>query len=492
MKGVTPESLAANRDMVRELNALLQERLAGGEPDVSEFLSRHGRVFPGAQTLDDIIEQLAARMAQMQSLMASLSPEQRHELQDMMDALLQDDRLRWDLAQLAATLDQLLPDGLGQRFDFPGTEELTLEGALPQLGRLRRLDQLSDQLGDIRIARGAGRDRPRRAGRAARPRGGRRAARAAGAGRATRRGGLRRAHGDRLELTASRRPARRPEGSRRAVRAAVPRRFRRPRSAGDGRRRRAQRRQPGLRVRPAVRPASRRTLANALARGRAIAEVSGSTPADFEVLEVEDANRAATVLLVDMSRSMLLRGCFLAAKKVAIALDTLIRSKYPRDELHVVGFAYYAREIAPTAWPLSWHGYEYGTNLQHGLMLRAAAARPQPRRQSLDRGHHRRRADGPFRERAGRVQLPADAPDPARDAARGLPLHARRHHHQHVHAGALARAGRVRRSHDEAQSRPRLLRHARAIWANTSWSTTWGDAARSEVFDRRSWPLLAG
>jgi uncharacterized protein with von Willebrand factor type A (vWA) domain len=81
-------------------------------------------------------------------------------------------------------------------------------------------------------------------------------------------------------------------------------------------------------------------------------------------------SRVATVLLVDMSRSMLLRGCFLAAKKVAIALDTLIRTRYPRDELHVVGFAYYAREIRPGALAgLSWHGYEYGTNLQHGLML---------------------------------------------------------------------------------------------------------------------------
>ena len=44
---------------------------------------------------------------------------------------------------------------------------------------------------------------------------------------------------------------------------------------------------------------------------------------------------------------MLLRGCFLAAKKVALALDMLIRTRYPHDELHVVGFAYYAREIAP-------------------------------------------------------------------------------------------------------------------------------------------------
>ncbi|MGI8929659.1 MAG: hypothetical protein ACR2H0_09400, partial [Candidatus Limnocylindrales bacterium] len=147
IRGTTPESLAANREMVRELNSLLQERLAGSDPDVSGFLSRYGQVFPGAQTLDDIIEQLAARMAQMQSLMSSLSPEQRQELQEMMDALLRDDRLRWDLAQLAATLDQLLPNGLGQRFDFRGAEELTLEGALAQLGRLRRLDRLDAPLG---------------------------------------------------------------------------------------------------------------------------------------------------------------------------------------------------------------------------------------------------------------------------------------------------------------------------------------------------------
>ena len=67
---------------------------------------------------------------------------------------------------------------------------------------------------------------------------------------------------------------------------------------------------------------------------------------------------------------MLLRGCFLAAKKVAVALDTLIRTQFPRDRLHVVGFAYYAREIRPGALAgLSWQGYEYGTNLQHGLML---------------------------------------------------------------------------------------------------------------------------
>jgi len=65
-----------------------------------------------------------------------------------------------------------------------------------------------------------------------------------------------------------------------------------------------------------------------------------------------------------------LRGCFVAAKKVAIALHTLIRTEFPRDDLSVIGFAYYAREIRPESLAeLSWHGYEYGTNLQHGLML---------------------------------------------------------------------------------------------------------------------------
>ena len=67
----------------------------------------------------------------------------------MMDALLRDDRLRWDLAQLAATLDQLLPEGLGQRYEFRGTDELSLTGALEQLGRLNRLDRLAAEMGEI-------------------------------------------------------------------------------------------------------------------------------------------------------------------------------------------------------------------------------------------------------------------------------------------------------------------------------------------------------
>jgi uncharacterized protein with von Willebrand factor type A (vWA) domain len=122
----------------------------------------------------------------------------------------------------------------------------------------------------------------------------------------------------------------------------------------------------------------RATLTNALARednAPAARRTRGDPaihlePGDFEVFRTEQLTRTSTVLLVDMSRSMLLRGCFLAAKKVAVALDTLIRTQYPHDHLTVIGFAYYAREIRPGALAeLTWHGYEYGTNLQHGLLL---------------------------------------------------------------------------------------------------------------------------
>ena len=378
IQGITPEDLAANREMVRDLNQLLQEKLAGGEPDASDFLARHGRFFPGAQNLDDIIEQLAQRMAAMQSLLRSMTQEQRAELEDMMDALLRDDRLRWDLAQLAATMDQLVPGGLGDRFRFGGDEQLGLDGALEQIGRLQALDSLEDAMGDVdgpgdlaRLDRGRVQDLL-----------GDDAVRELEGldelARQLERAGYLTRQGDRLELT--------PRGTRRIGQKVLDDLFARLRRDGFG----------GHRIERAGRGGERdettkpyefgdpfhldlrRTLANALTREenapdrRRARRTPGLTlaPEDFEVFRTEQLSQTSTVLLVDMSRSMLLRGCFLAAKKVAVALNTLIRTQFPRDYLAVVGFAYYAREIRPEALAeLTWHGYEYGTNLQHGLMV---------------------------------------------------------------------------------------------------------------------------
>ena len=381
IRSITPEDLSANREMVRDLNELIRERIGGSEPDVREFLAKHGRFFPGAQTFDDIIDQLAQRMAAMQSLMRSLSPEQRAELESMMEALLRDDRLLIDLAQLASNLDLLLPGGLGDRVRFSGEESLSLDGALAQIARLQSMERLEDSMMDIEspgdlasIDRDEIRDLM-----------GDDAVRDLDAlddlARRLEEAGYLTRDGDRLELT--------PRGTRKIGQQVLDDLFARlKRDAFGGHR--IDRHGRGGEREETTKPYEfgdpfhldlKGTLTNAMLREdnapavRAVRASRGDravhlTPDDFEVYRSEQVTRTATVLLVDMSRSMLLRGCFLAAKKVAVALDTLIRTQYPRDHLSVIGFAYYAREIRPGALAeLTWHGYEYGTNLQHGLLL---------------------------------------------------------------------------------------------------------------------------
>jgi uncharacterized protein with von Willebrand factor type A (vWA) domain len=74
--------------------------------------------------------------------------------------------------------------------------------------------------------------------------------------------------------------------------------------------------------------------------------------------------------MIDMSRSMILRGCFRAAKRVAMALNSLMKAQFPRDNLYIVGFSLLAREVSPESIPtLTCNEWEYGTNMQHAFML---------------------------------------------------------------------------------------------------------------------------
>ena len=380
IRATTPEDLAANREMVRDLNELIRERIGGREPDASGFLAKHGRFFPGARTFQDIIDQLAQRMAAMQSLMRSMTAEQRAELESMMDALLRDDRLLIDLQQLAANLDLLLPGGLGDRMRFTGDETLSLDGALQQIARSQAMERLEDALTDVQgpgdlaaIDRDEVRDQMGDDAVRDLDALDDLAKRLEAAGYLTR-------GGDRLELT--------PRGSRKIGQKVLDDLFARLERDAFGGHRIGRAGRGGERD-ETTKPYEfgdpfhldlRGTLSNALMREENAPAIRAAraggdravhlVPDDFEVYRTEQSTRTATVLLVDLSRSMLLRGCFLAAKKVAVALDTLIRTQYPRDHLSVIGFAYYAREIRPGALAeLTCDGYEYGTNLQHGLML---------------------------------------------------------------------------------------------------------------------------
>ena len=108
-------------------------------------------------------------------------------------------------------------------------------------------------------------------------------------------------------------------------------------------------------------------------------------PDDFEMVEAEQRTETATALLLDLSFSMPLRGHFIHAKKMALALHALIEGRYPRDTLYLIGFSDYARQLQPE--DLATPGFErvYGTNMQHAFMLanRLLAQHPRATRQVI-------------------------------------------------------------------------------------------------------------
>src|SRR5918995_1213532 len=322
---VTPEDLAGIREMVRDLNALLEKHATGADTsdDFNAFMAQHGQYFPpGISNTDELIEHLHRQASQMASLLNSMSPEMREELRDLMDDLLRDDRLKIDMARLAGNLQAARPDlPFGEPYPFEGDD------AIDDLEQLRELTRALEEAGYL--------DR----------------------------------EGGRLELT--------PRAARKLGMRALTDIFSRLRREGFGGHALPR---PGRGGEPtdetkryefgdAFAVDINRTLFNAMARTGPGTPVS-IVPADFEVSRTEETTTSSTVLLLDMSRSMLLRGCSSAAKKVAMALHTLIHTKYPRDRLYVVGFAYYARQLRPETIPmLSPYEFEYGTNLQHALII---------------------------------------------------------------------------------------------------------------------------
>jgi uncharacterized protein with von Willebrand factor type A (vWA) domain len=93
-------------------------------------------------------------------------------------------------------------------------------------------------------------------------------------------------------------------------------------------------------------------------------------PDDFEVYHSEYITQSSTVLMLDMSWSMAWFNRFYAAKKVAMALNELIRSKFPKDKLRMVGFYAFARELQLHELPFTtWMEGTLGTNIQEGLRI---------------------------------------------------------------------------------------------------------------------------
>jgi len=110
------------------------------------------------------------------------------------------------------------------------------------------------------------------------------------------------------------------------------------------------------------------TLRHALARGSL--NPLRIAPDDFQVAATDRTTTSSTVLLLDMSWSMSWEGRFAAAKRVAMALESLIRAKFPRDYFAIVGFYTRAVELKLRDLPeASWNMGDPFTNLQDGLRL---------------------------------------------------------------------------------------------------------------------------
>ena len=389
LQNMSQGDMQAMREMVRDLNQLMRQKLEGVPPEqlqasYEQFKQKWGQLFPNApDSFDEFLEELQRQMARMDSLMQSLSPEMRRQLGELMESAFGDPDLQAELAQLAGALELLSPrQRLGNRYNFFGGEQLPLDEAMNLMGRLQSMEELERALRDA-YRGGEIDERTRQQLREAL---GDDAARSVDQlSQITKKledSGLIQRDSRGFQLTA--------RGMRRIGQKALGDLFARLRrdrfgnhavrheGAGGERSDESKPYEFGdpfdLDVEKTIMNALRREAAEQHVGSHRIAGGAWRTPKlspdDFEVHRNESLARSCTVLMLDMSRSMPLRGYFYAAKKVALALDSLIRTQFPRDTLHVIGFSDYAREIAPSALPqLSVNEYVYGTNMQHGLML---------------------------------------------------------------------------------------------------------------------------
>jgi uncharacterized protein with von Willebrand factor type A (vWA) domain len=376
LENASPEDMQAVKDMLADLNAMLEADARGQhtQEQFDEFMAKHGDFFPSQpQTLEELVDDLARRAAAQQRLMDSLTPQQRQELGELMQGAMDLD-MAAQMAQLGDALRAARPDlpwngaqkmrgseGMGMGDGTSALEELAdlddLEAALGQDYPGASLDDIDEDAVQRALGRGALDDVEalRRIERELQDQ-----------------GYLTRDAQGRLELS--------PRAVRRLGATALRKVFSDLESRGRG----------AHDVRDAgaagdITGAARawefgdeqpldvvRTVRNAVLRSAP--SPGGGTSVklqveDFEVVETERRTTAAVALLVDLSFSMELRGTWPAAKQTALALHTLVTTKYPQDSIEVIGFSDYAQVLQVEQLAGLNAQRVQGTNLQHALVL---------------------------------------------------------------------------------------------------------------------------
>jgi len=363
-------SMEDMKEFLADINDAFEQQRRGEQVDLDKLNNRWANEMGGRiDSLEELAARMRSRMAASQAMMGMLSGNQRAELQKLMQQAMEDAGLASEMQRLQQNLGPIPPNPRMQQSDAHGSQPLSIDVATDLLQQLNQLGELEGQLRNVSnlsdlegIDPSLLDDVLNDKDKAWIDRWAHIENELEDAGYVS--------QGDRgLELT--------PRAVRKIGEKALTDIFGQLKQSGLGEHDIQHRGRAGelsdttskWTFGDPFQLDLAKTVMNAVSRDGPGAPVH-LRPDDFEVVDREARTSTATVLLIDMSRSMIHNGCWEAAKRASLALDTLIRSKYPRDMLELVGFSSTAHRLKVTDLPtLEWNEYTYGTNLQHALQL---------------------------------------------------------------------------------------------------------------------------
>ncbi|WP_291055899.1 VWA domain-containing protein [Herbiconiux sp.] len=391
LENATDEDRAAIARMLADLNTLLESHARGEDTpeQFDAFMAEHGAFFPEQPAnIDELLDTLAERAAAAQRMRNSMTAEQRAELDALAQEAFGSPELMQSLAQLDGNLRDLRPgENWGGGENMQGEEGLGLGDGTGVFQDIADLDALSEQLAqgydgsrmddlDLdKLARQLGDE-------------------AAVDARTLQQlekalrdsGTLKRGSDGALKMS--------PKAMRQLGKALLrdvaqklsgrqgARELRQSGAAGD---------RSGSTREWAFGDTEpwdvTRTMTNALTR-TAAERAPGAAGVrieigDVEVQETEARTQACVALLVDTSFSMAMDGRWVPMKRTALALHTLITSRFRGDDLQLIGFGRHA-EVMDIEHLVGLDArWDKGTNLHHALLLANRHFRKHPNAQPV-------------------------------------------------------------------------------------------------------------
>ncbi len=376
MESAATMDMQRMKDMLDALNQMIEERAEGGEPDFESFMEDFGDMFGDnpPENLDQLLEMLAQSMAQMNAMMNSMSPEQRAQLQQLAEQLLGDMDLDWQVSRLSANLQNIFgPLDWEQAQQFRGDQALDLSSGAEMFDQLADIQAMEDQLANSTRPADINEIDVEKARELLGAEDANNLKQLAELARQLEEAGFVTPKDGAMQLS--------PKAINhigKKVLGDIMQRLEMGRVGEHDMHNTGQGHEIEFETKTyewgdPFNLNIQQTIRNAVTRR---GSQKGSKlpvkiqPEDFEVDRTQQKVENATVLMLDLSLSMEMRNNFVSAKKVAIALHSLIGSKYPRDFLGIVGFSWAAKEIdASELVEVGVDWLDHGTNMEHGFKL---------------------------------------------------------------------------------------------------------------------------